>query len=111
MSDHFHSRRDFLRGLALGAAALPLIRPTDVFAAAALPHLAESDPTAKALAYTESAAKIDPAKEPTYKKGSKCSTCALYVNADEQKGYAPCTAFPGKAVNGNGWCRAWAAKP
>ena len=111
MSDRTHSRRDFLRGLALGAAALPLIRPADVFAADALPHLAVSDPTAKALGYTESAAKIDPAKEPTYKKGSKCSTCALYANANEQKGYAACTAFPGKAVNGNGWCRAFAAKP
>lgn len=111
MSDHLRSRRDFLRNLALGAAALPLIRSADVFAADALPHLAESDPTAKALGYTESTAKIDPAKEPTYKKGSKCSGCTLYQGTAEQKNYAPCGAFPGKAVNGDGWCRAYAAKP
>ena len=111
MSDQFHSRRDFLRGLALSAAALPLIRPADVFAADALPHLAVSDPTAQALGYTESAAKIDPAKEPTYKKGSKCSGCGMYQSAAAQKNYAPCTAFPGNAVNGDGWCRAFAAKP
>ncbi|MGH8455148.1 MAG: high-potential iron-sulfur protein [Nevskiales bacterium] len=111
MSDNLRSRRDFLRGMVLGAAALPLVRSADVFAAeAALPHLAESDPTAKALGYTENAAKIDPAKEPTYKQGTKCSSCSLYQSAQAQKGYAPCGAFPGKTVNANGWCRAFAAK-
>jgi hypothetical protein len=110
MSDKLHSRRNFLRGIVLGAAALPLVRTADVLAADALPHLAVTDPAAKALGYTENAAGIDAAKEPTYKKGSKCSTCALYQGAQEQGGYAPCSAFPGKSVSGNGWCRAWAAK-
>ncbi len=76
-----------------------------------MPHLAESDPAAKALGYVEDATKLDPAKETTYKKGSKCSGCALYQVAQAQGGYAPCAAFPGKAVNANGWCRAFAAKP
>jgi len=110
MPDKLHSRRDFLRGIVLGAAALPLLRSTDIFAAEALPHLAESDPTATALGYTENAAKIDAAKEAAFKKGSTCANCVLYQTAAEQKGYAPCSAFPGKSVNAKGWCRVWAAK-
>lgn len=110
MSDTFNSRRNFLRSLVLGAASLPLLRSTDLFAADALPHLDVADPAAKALGYTESTAKIDAAKEATFKKGSNCANCVLYQNAAEQKGYAPCSAFPGKSVNANGWCRVWAAK-
>jgi hypothetical protein len=101
-----NSRRNFLRALA----ALPLAGTFGSSAADALPHLAPSDPTAQSLGYTENAAKIDPAKEATYKKGTKCSSCQLYQAADAKGGYAPCAAFPGKAVNANGWCRAFAAK-
>jgi S-methylmethionine-dependent homocysteine/selenocysteine methylase len=111
MSDKFHSRRSFLQGIALSAAFLPLVRAGDVLAAEALPHLAESDPVARALAYTENAASLSPAKDPVFKQGSTCANCAQYVSAQEQKGYAPCNAFPGKSVNAKGWCRAWAVKP
>jgi len=100
------SRRNFLRALA----ALPLAGVLKDVVADALPHLSPSDPTAQSLGYTENAAKIDPAKEAAYKKGSKCSACQLYQAAQAAGGYAPCAAFPGKAVNANGWCRAFAAK-
>ena len=108
MSSMKLTRRRFLgsliAGAALGATADPL------FAAdAALPHLPEDDPAAKGLGYVESAAKA--AKDPVYKKGSACSGCALYQAAQEKGGYAPCAAFPGKAVSKNGWCKAFAAKP
>ena len=106
------NRRAVLRGLALSAAALPLCRYSIAGAAdaPALPHLTESDATAQALGYREDASKIDPAKEATHKKGTKCSLCTLYQAAQANGGYAPCSAFPGKAVNANGWCRAFVAK-
>ena len=107
---HSNSRRTFLKLLA-AAAALPVAGHALAEAKPApLARLAESDPAAKNLGYTENAAKIDPAKEPTYKKGSKCAGCALYQAAQASGGYAPCLAFAGKAVNANGWCRAFAPK-
>ena len=102
------SRRRFLQLIA-GAAAIPLAAP-DALAAAALPHLPTTDPAAQALAYTEDAGKLDPKKEPTFKPGSKCSGCSQYQAAQAAGGYAPCTIFPGKSVNANGWCRAFVAK-
>jgi hypothetical protein len=104
------SRRRFLRALA-AAGMLPIVGTSDAFAATALPHLSPDDATAKSLAYTEDAAKIDAAKEPAFKQGSKCSGCAQYQSAQASGGYAPCTIFPGKSVNANGWCKAFAAKP
>ena len=104
------SRRTVLKGILAAAAAgsLPLALPAE---AAALPELAESDPMAKNMGYVANAAKIDAAKEATYKKGSTCSGCALYQAAQAANGAAPCGLFPGKSVKAGGWCRAWAAKP
>ncbi|MGH8460201.1 MAG: high-potential iron-sulfur protein [Stenotrophobium sp.] len=110
MSEPSNSRRKFLRGLAVAAAALPLSRLPQALAAAALPHLSPSDPAATALGYTENAATLTAAKEPTHKKGDDCANCALYQSAQASGGYAPCAAFPGKEVNAKGWCRAHAAK-
>lgn len=103
------SRRRFLLGLAAAATLTPMLRPGQA-AAADVPHLAESDASAKALGYVENAAKLDATKEATFKKGSHCAGCALYQAAQAAGGYAPCAAFPGKAVNANGWCRAYSAK-
>ena len=100
------SRRSFLSLLA----ALPLATVLKDVIADALPHLSPTDPTAQSLGYVEDAAKIDPAKESGYKKGSVCSGCQLYQAAQAAGGYAPCAAFPGKVVKANGWCRAFAAK-
>ncbi len=106
------SRRRFLMLVAGAAAALPLgYSSLPAQAAAGLTHLAPDDPSAKSLGYTESAGKVDPAKEAVFKKGSKCQDCALYQSAQAQSGYAPCAAFPGKSVNANGWCRAYAPRP
>lgn len=103
------SRRRFLLGLA-GAVTLAPLLGAKVAQAADAPHLAEADPSAKALGYVENAAKIDASKEPMFKKGSKCASCALYQAAQAAGGYAPCAAFPGKSVNANGWCKAYSAK-
>lgn len=103
------SRRTFLTRLALGAAALPLLQLAPAHAAD-LPHLSPGDAAAKALAYTESAARIDAKSEPTFKAGSRCATCNFFQAVQASGDYGPCAIFPGKSVNQNGWCRAWAAK-
>ena len=102
------SRRRFLQLALTGAAALSLGKSG--FATAGVPHLAVDDPTAKALSYVENAAKIDPAKDAAFKKDSTCASCSLFQAAQTEGGYAPCAAFPGKAVSAKGWCRAYAAK-
>lgn len=101
-------RRRFLSRIALGAAALPLLRLAPA-QAADLPHLSPDDPTAKALSYTPDASKIDPTKVTTFKAGSHCGGCALFT-APASGDWGACGAFSGKAVNKNGWCQAYAAK-
>ena len=100
------SRRTFL-GLC-GAAALAAI-PVRAHAQAAPAKLDVKDPTALALGYVENAAKVTVAKEPTFKAGSNCGNCVLYVKAQEKAGYAPCGAVGGKLVAKAGWCKAYAA--
>lgn len=107
---HSTTRRQFIKA-ALAAATtlgLPAAWPAH---AAGLPEATPDDPVAKSLGYVASAAKVDPAKEPAFKKGSTCGSCALYQATQEQGGVAPCAAIPGKSVRKGGWCRAWAAKP
>lgn len=107
-----HSRRRFiaLAGVT-GAAALVGIRPALTFAqgGGALPHVAESDPTAKALGYVEDASKVDKTKFPAYKPGSRCSTCNFFQGKASDD-YGPCQIFPGKAVSAKGWCASYSAK-
>ena len=100
------TRRAFL-GLC-GAAALAAI-PVRVMSQAAAAKLDLKDPTAVALGYIENAAKVTTAKEPTFKAGSHCGNCKLYVVAQEKAGYAPCGAVGGKLVNKAGWCKAYVA--
>jgi hypothetical protein len=106
------SRRSFiaLAGVT-GAAALVGIRPALTFAqaGAALPHLAESDPTAKALGYVEDASKVDKTKFPAYKPGAHCATCNFFQGKPSDE-YGPCQIFPGKAVAAKGWCASHSPK-
>ena len=102
-------RRRFLGQIALGAAMLPLLGLPPA-QAADLPHLSPDDPTAKALGYVNDASQLTAQKEPTFKAGSQCSKCALFQPATASGDWAGRGAFPGKAVNKNGWCRAFAAK-
>ena len=100
------TRREFGRlcvGLA-SAAALP-----GIALAQDLPKLTEDDPQASALGYHHDATKVDKAKYAVYQDGSKCSNCMLY-QGDADAEWGPCGIFPGKAVNANGWCTAWAKK-
>ena len=107
-----HSRRSFiaLAGVT-GAAVLVGAQPALTFAqgGAALPHLTESDPTAKALGYVEDAGKVDKTKFPAYKAGARCATCNFFQGKPGDE-YGPCQIFPGKAVAGKGWCASHSPK-
>ena len=96
-------RRRFLSRLALGAAALPLLRLPCAYADD-LPHLAPDDPGAKPMHYTADAAKLDPHTEPSYVAGNHCGNCALFHYAQAKGDWAPCDVFTSKAVNSHGWC-------
>jgi hypothetical protein len=77
-------------------------------AAAALPPLDPSDPTAKSLGFTTDASKVDASANPTYKAGQKCGTCAQYLGGSAASG--GCNIFAGHSVPSGGWCRVWAQK-
>lgn len=95
------SRRRFLKAAAGTAAAAVVaggVLPR--FARAAdLPHVSESDPTAKALGYVEDASKTT---DPKHHAGNNCANCQFYSGGPT--GYGPCQLFPGKSVNAKGWC-------
>ncbi|WP_049621442.1 high-potential iron-sulfur protein [Frateuria defendens] len=94
------SRRRFLKAAAGTAAVAVVAGSLPRFARAAdLPHVSESDPTAKALGYVEDAGKSG---NPKRKPGDVCSNCQFYSAGSG--GYGPCQLFPGKSVNAKGWC-------
>lgn len=105
------SRRQFLATVACGAAACVVAAVAHRAPAQSgdLPLLSESDPTAKALGYVDDVAKV-PAGEPLLKPDARCANCLHYQGRPEAA-TAPCALFPGKAVPGKAWCKAWAAKP
>ena len=107
MDDIALSRRRFLGllGGVAGSALLIGLLPRTA-RAADLPHVAESDPTAKALDYVEDASK---SKNPKHKPGDVCANCQFFTGTGSS-GYGPCQLFPGKSVNAKGWCVSHTAK-
>jgi hypothetical protein len=95
------SRRQFVIGSLGMGASLWLTR-----ASADAPHLSVSDPAAKAVAYTEDAAKVDHAKHPNVAAGQTCATCSLYQGKSTDA-WGGCSLFDGKLVAGRGWCSSW----
>lgn len=106
------SRRDALKGLALGAGTILAVGATRARAADAgsLPHVAPTDSVAVALAYHESAKTVEAAKFPNYKPGQQCSNC-LQLTGKDGDAWRPCNLFPGKLVNAGGWCKVYVKKP
>lgn len=102
------ARRRFLKIAVAAVAAAPMaaIMPR-MSRAADLPHLDSGDPTAKALAYTEDAATAK--ANAAFKPGSACTNCQFFQGGAKDA-YAPCTLFPGKAVNTKGWCAGYSKK-
>ncbi|MDP5141637.1 high-potential iron-sulfur protein [Rheinheimera baltica] len=92
------SRRRFLKlsaggivGLSVGGLSLR---------AFAAEQVDPENPQAKALQYVHKSAK----------EGQNCSNCIL-LQGDASEAWRPCGVFPGKLVNAEGWCAAWAKKP
>ena len=99
------TRRRFLQSAARGAAVAPFIPLVNIASAQEeLPHLSLDNPTAVALNYTHNAS------ESEAPEGQTCANCMLYSGAADAE-WGPCSLFPGQAVNANGWCSAWAARP
>ena len=70
-----------------------------------LPRLSEDDSVAKALSYVHDAAAAPAGKR---KDGQFCKNCNLIQS--RQGEWRPCSIFPGKAVNENGWCAGWVGR-
>lgn len=110
MKDINVSRRHALKLVLGGAAAIPLgtLLASRTAMAADLPQVTEDDPIAIGLQYkhdASQAARADKAGTPADQQ--QCSNCQFAQGDGE---WVPCTIFPGKSVNANGWCTAWAPK-
>jgi hypothetical protein len=74
------------------------------------PKVNEKDSVAAALGYVSDAKRVDTKASPTYQPGATCSNCSWYQGKAGDPAGAPCTFFPGKNVDANGWCRMWNKK-
>jgi High potential iron-sulfur protein len=101
------SRRNILKGLALGAAAAASGARNAPGADTAKVDV--HDPQAVALGYVENASQVDAKKYPQYVAGSNCDNC-LQLQGKPGNNYRPCTLFAGKLVAVSGWCSGWAAE-
>jgi hypothetical protein len=109
------SRRDAVKMMMGGLAAIPLMNLVGMAAARAeeLPHVDEAaDPTAMALKYKHDATQADRAAAARPGKPPEEQTCAncQFLQGDAGD-WRPCQLFPGKAVNAAGWCASWTLKP
>jgi hypothetical protein len=108
------SRRDAVKLMLGGLAAVPLVNLVGIAAAQAedLPHVDQAtDPTAIALKYHTDATKADraAAARPGLPPDQQfCHNCQFVQAASGE--WRPCQLFPGKAVNENGWCASWTLK-
>jgi hypothetical protein len=104
-------RRRFLKLAGVGVALAPLaavVLPR-WSAAADLPHLEETDPTAAALGYKHDVTQVDKARYPQFKAGEACGNCRFFQGKPGDT-WGPCQLFPGKATNTKGWCAGYNAK-
>lgn len=102
--NHDQGRRRFLRGTAAGLAAVPVAGLFGTAGAADQPRLDPGNPQAKALSYVHDAGKAS--DNPAFKEGANCANCVQWTGGDSKWG--GCNIFPGKQVNRDGWCTAWA---
>jgi hypothetical protein len=83
---------------------------SSAFADTPAPKINEKDTMAAALGYVSDASKVDKSKSPTYQAGSTCTNCSWYQGKAGDPAGGPCSFFPGKTVDANGWCRMWNQK-
>jgi hypothetical protein len=99
------TRRNLLKGLALGAAGAAM----GARGAAEPAKVDVHDPQAVALGYVENASQVDQKKYPQFVTGSNCDNC-LQLQGRPGNNYRPCTLFAGKLVAVSGWCSGWTAE-
>ncbi len=75
-----------------------------------LPKVNEKDSMAAALGYVSDARRVDPKASPAYQARATCSNCSWYQGKAGDPAGGPCSFFPGKSVDANGWCRMWNKK-
>jgi hypothetical protein len=101
-------RRRLLKAGALAAAVFALgmrsgfSRPQE-----RKPRLDEKDAEAQRLGYKHDASTVDKKKFPTHKPGDVCGNCQFFQSTEGSGEWAPCSMFPGKQVNVNGWCSSY----
>jgi hypothetical protein len=119
-----NSRRDFLKNVAVAAAAVPLAgllgQSTEAFAKDKAPvappagttPLSESDSVASALGYHQNAKDTDFEKYPARKlanaKNQICKTCSQYTALNA--GWGNCQMLTAGVVAAGGWCSSWNSK-
>jgi hypothetical protein len=103
------SRREALKTLLLASGALMVGQSARTARADELPHVTSADPVAAALGYHDDAKTVDPQQFHTYQPGQTCITC-LQLQGVAGQPWRPCAVLPGKLVNANGWCQAYAKK-
>ena len=76
-------------------------------------RLDEDSQTAQALGYRHDASQVDteqfPSRGDADSANELCKNCSQYQASPDQQ-WGPCTIFPGKLVNADGWCSAYVAK-
>jgi hypothetical protein len=101
-------RRDFLKYAFASAVITPALGTTDA-GAAALPLLDPTDSIAQSLSFVPDASRVTANANPTFKPGQHCGVCMQY----QGKPSAPtggCGIFAGHAVPSGGWCKAFAQR-
>ena len=102
------NRRKFLKKAGILFTGLPtiqLIGWSKFAGAEEMPKVSEDDPVAVSLKYVHDASKADGRSN----SEALCSNCQFYTGEADSE-WGPCTIFPGKVVNANGWCSAWVVK-
>jgi len=121
---HPHSRRSFIKQIALMATAIPfagvILNSLTALAkekkSSPLPAgqtaVSESDPVAAAIGYRAHIKDIDFAKYPQRKKpeakNQTCKSCALYTSVNDSWG--KCQMLTSGLISAEGWCGSWNKK-
>jgi len=109
MFDKKIARRTVLKGVLLGAAAVPVTAMLNR-AEAAADKVDPNEPQAKSLGYIEDASKVDAKANPNFKAGQNCANCLQSVGKPGDA-MVPCNIFAKRLVDARGWCKVYVKRP